>query len=99
MTAPYAETLEMLFYAFKTETLDELSDDEVIEGMAAALHGPAQGLLEYLEGLNAAAEAVCALCRYCGCEDERGCMPSRARACAAYTCGRNQHEACVLAGL
>lgn len=53
----YAETLEALqtlFYAFKAETHDALSDDEVIEGMAAAFHGPAQGSLEYLEGLSAA---------------------------------------------
>ena len=53
----YAETLEALqalFYAFKAETRDALSDDEVIEGMAAAFHGPAQGSLEYLEGMSAA---------------------------------------------
>lgn len=49
----YLETLEGLqeaFYRFKNESLDELSDDELIELMKKYFNGECKGDLEYLEG-------------------------------------------------
>lgn len=51
----YFETLLALqddFYAFKSELDEQLSDDELIEGMLRVFHGKAQGSLEFLEGVS-----------------------------------------------
>lgn len=48
----YVETLEILqdiFYLYKNESLDELTDDELIEYMKKQFDGICQGSLEYLE--------------------------------------------------
>jgi hypothetical protein len=42
-------SLQELFYAFKNELADALSDDELIEAMEHMFNGKAQGSLEYLE--------------------------------------------------
>lgn len=41
--------LQEIFYTYKNETLDEISDDELIEYMEKAFNGICQGSLEYLE--------------------------------------------------
>ncbi len=41
--------LQVLFYTFKNELADALSDDELIEAMERLFNGRAQGSLEYLE--------------------------------------------------
>ncbi len=51
----YADTLgalQDLFYAFKNDTEDSLTDEELIDAMAAIFNGRAQGSLEYLENLT-----------------------------------------------
>ena len=48
----YVDTLEALqdiFYLYKNESLDELSDDELIEYMKKHFDNDCQGSLEYLE--------------------------------------------------
>lgn len=48
----YVETIEVLqeiFYLCKNESLDELSDDEIIEFMRGHFEGKCQGDLDYLE--------------------------------------------------
>lgn len=48
----YADTLmrlQEIFYLYKNESLDELSDDELLEYMKKAFDGICQGSLEYLE--------------------------------------------------
>jgi len=48
----YVDTLECLqniFYLYKNESLDELSDDELIEYMKKHFDNDCQGSLEYLE--------------------------------------------------
>jgi hypothetical protein len=53
----YGDTLEILqdlFYTFKNELNDELSDDELLEAMRKLFHGRAQGSLEYLENMDTA---------------------------------------------
>ena len=48
----YVETLERLqemFYAYKNESSDILSDDELLALMAEAFNGVCQGSLDYLE--------------------------------------------------
>lgn len=48
----YAETiakLQDIFYLYKNESMDELSDDELIQIMRTAFDGECQGSLEYLE--------------------------------------------------
>ena len=48
----YAETLARLqdiFYLYKNESMDELTDDELIDVMREAFDGECQGSLEYLE--------------------------------------------------
>ncbi len=42
--------LQELFYHFKNEALEMLSDDELILSMQTGFNGPAQGSLEYLAG-------------------------------------------------
>jgi len=44
--------LQELFYAFKNEVNDSLSDDELIEAMHHIYHGKAQGSLQYLENMS-----------------------------------------------
>ncbi|MGE4277643.1 MAG: DUF6323 family protein [Lawsonibacter sp.] len=54
--ANYEETileLQELFYTFKNETKDRLSDDELLGAMKAIFDGKAQGSTEYLSGLLA----------------------------------------------
>ena len=48
----YAETLGRLqdiFYLYKNESLDEITDDELIEFMKNGFDGPCQGSLDHLE--------------------------------------------------
>ena len=48
----YAETLARLqdiFYLYKNESMDELTDDDLIDVMREAFDGECQGSLEYLE--------------------------------------------------
>lgn len=48
----YTDTLEALqdiFYLYKNESLDELSDDELLNYMKKLFDGTCQGSLEYLE--------------------------------------------------
>lgn len=48
----YAETiarLQDIFYLYKNESMDELTDDELIHMMRNAFDGECQGSLEYLE--------------------------------------------------
>ncbi len=48
----YSDTLERLqdiFYLYKNESLDELSDDELIEEMKMDFDGICEGSLDYLE--------------------------------------------------
>lgn len=57
----YADTLAAmteLFYAFKNDSLDEISDDELIAYMRSVFEGPAQGDIEYLTDIT-----VSDLCR------------------------------------
>ena len=51
----YADTLDALqedFYAFKNESEDLLSDDELVEAMASVFNGVAQGSLEMMEEMT-----------------------------------------------
>jgi len=43
------ETLQSIFYLYKNESLDEVSDDELIEYMKNCFDRVCQGSLEYLE--------------------------------------------------
>lgn len=50
----YAETLgelQALFYYFKTESRERLSDQEVMDGMKRLFDGMAQGSVDYLSGV------------------------------------------------
>jgi len=58
----YEETILELqdsFYYFKNESMDSISDDELIEFMKAVFDGRAQGSLDYLSGTS-----LEELCRY-----------------------------------
>jgi len=60
----YEETLgelQDIFYYFKNESGDTLSDDELIEAMKSVFDGKAQGSLEYLSG--ASLENLCRIIR------------------------------------
>lgn len=51
----YEDTLSELqdiFYYFKNESMEALSDDELIEAMKSVFNGKAQGSLEYLAGTS-----------------------------------------------
>lgn len=53
----YADTLgalQDLFYAFKNECEDSLTDDELVEAMQTIFNRKAQGSLEYMENLTVA---------------------------------------------
>lgn len=41
--------LQEIFYLYKNESLDELSDDELLDYMKESFEGECQGALEYLE--------------------------------------------------
>lgn len=41
--------LQEIFYLYKNESMDELTDDELIEFMQKSFNGPCQGSCEYLE--------------------------------------------------
>lgn len=41
--------LQDIFYEYKNESMDELTDDELIEFMKKAFNGECQGSIEYLE--------------------------------------------------
>ncbi|MDD6194746.1 MAG: DUF6323 family protein [Lachnospiraceae bacterium] len=43
------ERLEQIFYLYKNESMDEMTDDELLDVMRNAFDGPCQGSLEYLE--------------------------------------------------
>lgn len=58
------EILQDLFYAFKNDLCDALSDDELLEAMHRIFHGKAQGSLTYLE--NVAAEELLRVSRGSG---------------------------------
>ena len=59
----YEETITELqdsfYYYFKNESMDRISDDELIEFMSAVFNGRAQGSLDYLSGTS-----LEELCRY-----------------------------------
>lgn len=55
-------TLQELFYYYKTESLDTLSDDELIDFMRCNFDGPCQGSLDYLG--DTSLEALCRNARY-----------------------------------
>lgn len=55
-------TLQELFYYFKNESLDTISDDELIEFMRSNFDGPCQGSLDYLG--DTSLEALCRNARY-----------------------------------
>lgn len=44
--------LQDIFYYFKNESMEALSDDELIEAMRSVFDGKAQGSLEYLAGTS-----------------------------------------------
>lgn len=48
----YVETitrLQDIFYEYKNESMDRITDDELLELMEASFHGESQGSLDYLE--------------------------------------------------
>jgi hypothetical protein len=49
-----AAELQELFYAFKNECGERLSDDELLAAMRTAFDGPAGGAAEYLAGVSLA---------------------------------------------
>ncbi len=55
-------TLQELFYYYKNESLDTISDDELIEFMRSSFDGPCQGALDYLS--DTSLEALCRNARY-----------------------------------
>ena len=55
-------TLQELFYYYKNESLDTISDDELIEFMRSNFDGPCQGALDYLS--DTSLEALCRNARY-----------------------------------
>ena len=64
MQDEYAETLEelqTLFYHFKNESAEQISDGELIDAMKTVFNGRAQGSLEYLAGT--ALEDLCRTAR------------------------------------
>ena len=46
--ASFLEQMQELFYIFKNETQDAVTDEELIQALAALFNGEAQGSLEYL---------------------------------------------------
>ncbi len=54
------ERKEDMFYLYKNESLDEITDDELIEFMKDQFDGPCQGSLDHLEdtGLEAFARRI-----------------------------------------
>jgi hypothetical protein len=66
--------LQEIFYHFKNESMDLLSDDELIEAMKFSFNGKGQGSLEYLSGTTL--ELLCRAARgqTCDEEDEQDCF-------------------------
>ena len=67
----YEETLSELqevFYYFKNESMERLSDDELLEAMKTVFDGKAQGSLEYLSGTSL--ENLCRIIRGGEVEEE-----------------------------
>ena len=65
MQSNYEETLEELqdiFYFFKEEAMEQISDDELIEFMTRDFDGKCQGSIEYLSGTSL--EELCRGTRY-----------------------------------
>ena len=65
MKSNYEETLEELqdiFYFFKGEAMEQISDDELIEFMKRDFDGKCQGSIEYLSGTSL--EELCRGTRY-----------------------------------
>ena len=60
--------LQESFYYFKNESMDRISDDELIDFMSIVFNGRAQGSLDYLSGTS-----LMELCRYA----RQGWDPSR----------------------
>ncbi|HPJ03055.1 MAG TPA: DUF6323 family protein [Candidatus Limiplasma sp.] len=60
--------LQELFYTFKNELYDALTDDELLEAMNKIFHGRAQGSLVYLE--NMATDMLLKALRSDGDEDD-----------------------------
>lgn len=55
MQQNYKDTLMEIqesFYFFKSEAMDQISDDELIEFMKKHFHRKCQGSIEYLSGTN-----------------------------------------------
>lgn len=72
----YAETLgrlQEIFYFYKNESLDEITDDELINFMKASFDGSCQGSLDYLEdtGMEALARRTRFGQNFYGGEEER----------------------------
>ncbi len=66
----YAETLEALqemFYYFKTESGEYLSDNELLTIMKSIFDGAAQGSLDYLNSMGL--ETICRAVRGCDVDD------------------------------
>lgn len=61
--------LQDLFYTYKNELDDALTDDELLEAMRNLYHGKAQGSLEYMENI-ATADLLKALRSDCSDDDE-----------------------------
>lgn len=61
--------LQDSFYYFKNESMDLISDDELIEYMKKVFDGKAQGSLDYLNGISL--EDLCRTARY-GYESDEG---------------------------
>lgn len=55
-------TLQELFYYYKNESLDTLSDDELIDFMRSNFDGPCQGSVDYLG--DTSLETLCRNARY-----------------------------------
>ena len=67
----YTETLAALqemFYYFKSESLELLSDDELLRIMRSIFNGAAQGSLEYLNSIGL--ETICRAVK--GCDVDEG---------------------------
>jgi hypothetical protein len=67
--ADYARTLaelQELFYAFKSESGERLTDDELLSEMRRCFDGPAGGGVEYLAGVSL--EELCRALRQGGAE-------------------------------
>lgn len=60
--------LQEIFYYFKNESMEKLSDDELIDAMKNVFDGKAQGSIEYLSGTSL--ENLCRIIRGGAIEEE-----------------------------